>query len=172
MSSSEKEEKLYDENLCVDIEDEENRKKTWDSVYYNNTIKQLSKIYSSLNENNSVRQSEKIQTESIDEATERLKLDSEAIHSYTANVEADIELKKKYATWFIVIFVIQLLAFNVIFILVGARVLKFTENTLNIFIVGGFAEIISLITIIIKYLFRDNFSKSLSDILEKNKTDK
>ncbi len=50
--------------------------------------------------------------------------------------------------------------------------LTYTEKTLNIYVGGGLIEVISLIAIIVKYLFKDNISLSLNSILEKNKKNK
>lgn len=112
------------------------------------------------------------EAEPFDEKVERLKLDSEAIHSFTKNIDDLVSLRKKYAYWLIGIFAAQLLFFNIIFILTGCGVLQYSERSLNIFISGSVIEIISLIMIVTKYLFSDQLSRSLKDILEKNKVDK
>ena len=60
---------------------------------------------------------------------------------------------------------------NVIFILRGVNVLIFEDTTFNIFITATIAEIFSLVTIIVKYLFTDNLSQLLSNILTGVKED-
>lgn len=146
--------------------------KEYNDIYYNNTIKKLSDIYSSLREQDLAKDKEEVKSESIDEAVERLKLDTEVIHSFTENAQDDRALKKKYAKILIWLLFIQLVFFNGIFILCGLGILNYTEKTLNIYIGGGLLEIISLVAIIVKYLFKDNISLSLNNILEKNKKNK
>lgn len=162
---------VYIDNLDYDDENED-FSKTWNDVYYRNTIDELSNIYNSLKDEQSVQEPDIHNSESLDEATERLKLDGEAIHSFTENVKSDIALKNKYASKFLWIFIIQMAVFYGVFIAVGLGILKFDELTLRLFVSGGFIESIAIIKIIVQYLFQDNFSKSLSDILEKNKKNK
>ena len=162
---------VYIDNLDYDDENED-LSKTWNDVYYRNTINELSNIYNSLKDEQSIQEPTIHDSESLDEAAERLKLDGEAIHSFTDNVKSDIALKNKYASKFLIIFAVQMIVFYGVFIAVGLNKLKFNEFTLRMFITGGFVESIAIIKIIVQYLFQDNFSKSLSDILEKNKKDK
>lgn len=140
--------------------------------FYKNTINELSNIYDTLDDDKIIRRDQSAAIESVDEAAIRLGLDSDAIHAYTDDVENNIFLKKKYANKFIWIFILQLISFNGIFIATGLHVLSFDPNTLNIFVAGGFIEVVALMKIIIQGLFEQDFNKSLKDILEKNKKDK
>lgn len=146
--------------------------KELNDIYYNNTIKKLSDIYSSLREQDIAKEKEDVKGESIDEAAERLKLDTEVIHSFTENAQEDRNLKKKYAIILVWLLFIQVIFFNSVFILCGLGILNYSEKILEIYIGGGLIEIVSLVSIIVKYLFQDNISVSLNNILEKNKKDK
>ena len=60
---------------------------------------------------------------------------------------------------------------NVILILRGANILVFSDTTFNIFVTATIAEVFTLVTIIVKYLFTDNLTKLLSNILTEVKED-
>lgn len=79
--------------------------------------------------------------------------------------ENDNNLKKTYSLILVIILGIQLIIMNVIFILKGANVLEFNDTTFNLFITATIAEIFTLVTIIVKYLFTDKLTNLLSDIL-------
>lgn len=130
----------------------------------------LDDIFSSVKKEDKAKPEEK--AENVDERIERFKLDSEVIHTFTDGIKGDRKLKKGYAITLIVIFIIQLLVFNVIFVLCGREILTYNTTTLNIYITGGIIEVVALIKIIVSYLFKDNMTESLKSILEKNKTDK
>ena len=131
----------------------------------------VNNIFDEVTQDDKVKASDE-EAEPFDEKVERLKLDSEAIHSFTKNIDDLVSLRKKYAYWLIAIFILQLILFNIIFILIGCGILQYSERSLNIFISGSVIEIISLITIVTKHLFSDQLSQSLKDILEKNKVNK
>lgn len=151
---------------------EEDIDATYNDLYYRTTIDKLSQIYGSLEEEKLVRENEYPEKESFSEAKERLQLDSEVIHSFTANVDEDRKLRKGYAKILIWLLFIQLLFFNGVFVACGLEKLAYEESTLRLYIGGGLLEIVSLVAIIVKYLFKDNVSMSLNSILEKNKKDK
>lgn len=108
----------------------------------------------------------------FDERLRRYELDEEVVHTFTDNAKEDRNLKKTYAFWLLVFFVLQLIAFNTVFIFKGLDKLSYDANTFNIYVMSGVVEIISLITIIVKYLFKDNITEALNNVLEKNKKDK
>lgn len=168
----------YEENACaLDLEDynedeDFDEQKLFSTYFYKKNIDELTNIYDSLDSESSITKDTEMKAESIDETVERFKLDSEVIHSFTDNAKDDRELKKKYAFWLITILFIQMIIFNGIFIFNGLGKLTYTETVLNIYIGGGLIELISLVTIIVKYLFKDNISSTLNSILEKNKKDK
>ena len=80
--------------------------------------------------------------------------------------------KNKWQVYLIVILVIQLLFMNTTLVLKGLNILQFSDNVFNIFITGTILEVFSLITIIVKYLFTDNLTKLLSNILTEAKEEK
>jgi hypothetical protein len=68
--------------------------------------------------------------------------------------KSDIELKKKYAHWFIWILLAQLLVMNVVFVAVGLHWLCFDEPSyLQIYMSGTLAEVFGIVFLITKYLF-------------------
>lgn len=89
----------------------------------------------------------------------------EIANIFTQRSKNDNQLKEKYAEKLIKILVSQLVGMNIIFILRGINVLTFSDTTFNIFIAATIAEVFSLVTIIVKYLFTDNLTKLLSNIL-------
>lgn len=130
----------------------------------------LNDLFKQTNDQEKIKSDEEPVT--FDERIKRFELDSEAIHIFTQNAELDRHLKKRYAFWVLLFLGLQLIAFNVIFILIGCNVIKYNENTINLYVTGGIIEIISLVAVIINYLFKDNISKSLNNVLEKNRTNK
>lgn len=135
----------------------------------NNT--ELNYIFNSVKDESPIK-TEKIESITMDEAKARLTLDSDVIHTFTNVIEKDQELKSKYAIGLIVAFIIQLIAYNFIFFLVGLGKLKFGEITLDLYVTGGIIEVIATIKIIVSYLFKDNITEPLKHVLEKNKTNK
>lgn len=90
---------------------------------------------------------------------------------FTDRSKNDNDLKKKYSKILIGILIVQLLFMNVIFILYGAGVLHFKDSTFNLFIRATIAEVFTLVAIIVRYLFTDNLTKLLSNILTEVKED-
>lgn len=60
---------------------------------------------------------------------------------------------------------IQLLATNVIFVLVGMNILKYSNFTINLYVSSCIVEIITLVTIIVNYLFSDK-NKSMDNMVK------
>ena len=162
---------LYSEKDLYDCEDVNDDEFFSQQIANKNYDSKLKGIFKNLDSNN-VMVGDKFESLPIDETKERLLLDSDVIHAFTDVIEKDQDLKSKYAKWLIIIFAIQLVAFNLIFILVGLRVLKFSEITLDLYVGGGIIEVIATIKIIVSYLFKDNITESLKNILEKNKSNK
>ena len=100
--------------------------------------------------------------------TKKWDMNDKIIKLFSNNIEKDTQLKGKYAVILIIILIFQLVALNVIFLLKGFNIIKYSDSTLNIFITGGIAEIFFLVRTIVKYLFRDNITDSLNIILERN----
>ncbi len=80
----------------------------------------------------------------------------------------DNNLKKTYSKILIGILISQLIVMNIIFILKGAGVLQFADTTFNIFITATIAEVFTLVTIIVKYLFTDKLTDLLGNLLNDN----
>ena len=59
------------------------------------SIKKLTDIFDSL-KNGEKLKDEKVKTESLNEAKERLVLDSEVIHTFTKGIESDQKIKRIY----------------------------------------------------------------------------
>lgn len=98
------------------------------------------------------------------------------VNVFKERTKNDNNLKKTYSKILIGILISQLIIMNVVFILKGAKVLDFADTTFNLFITATIAEVFTLVTIIVKYLFTDKLTDLLSGILsddEKvNKNDK
>ena len=62
-------------------------------------------------------------------------------------------MRKLYANWLMGAMSIQVVAINVIFVLIGCGVLKFEQWTANTFVTATFAEISALVLLVVKYLF-------------------
>lgn len=131
-----------------------------------------------------------IKSDTIEEVTESLERDEKSVDIeeyiaknkwqvykniadiFTKRSENDNKLKKTYSLILVIILVVQLVAMNVIFILRGSNVLVFSDGTFNLFISATIAEVFTLVTIIVKYLFTDNLTNLLNDILTDTKIDK
>lgn len=77
----------------------------------------------------------------------------------------DNDLKKKYSKTLIKILISQLIIMNIIFVLKGLNILHFSDTTFNIFISATIAEVFTLVTIIVRYLFTDNLTELLKNLL-------
>ena len=62
-------------------------------------------------------------------------------------------MRKRYANWLIGTMSVQVVVINLIFVLIGCGVLKFEPWTANTFVMATFAEISTLILLVVKYLF-------------------
>lgn len=83
----------------------------------------------------------------------------------------DNELKKKYSKILIGILILQLIVMNLIFILKGLSILNFADTTFNLFITATIAEVFTLVTIIVRYLFTDNLTELLKKLLSDENKD-
>lgn len=95
-------------------------------------------------------------------------VNNKVVKLFEENAKEDRELRRKYAKYLIIILAIELVFLNIIFILFGCGVLKYSEIVFDLFITGGIAEIFVLIKTIIKHLFKDNLTDALNTILETN----
>ena len=90
---------------------------------------------------------------------------------FKGRTENDNKLKKTYSLILVIILGIELVVMNVIFILKGANVLNFSDTTFNLFITATIAEVFTLVTIIVKYLFTDKLTDLLINILSDDRND-
>lgn len=65
----------------------------------------------------------------------------------------DRNLRSRYATWLMVALTIQMIAINVVYVLMGSGVLSYEPWTANTFIMAVFAEMAALVYLVVKYLF-------------------
>lgn len=82
--------------------------------------------------------------------------------------ELERDQRGKYADWFKWVLVIQLIAINIAFFLIGRGCLYFDQWTVNIFIVSVFGEIMGIVLIIVKYLFTST-SKEMIELIKEQK---
>jgi hypothetical protein len=102
----------------------------------------------------------------LQELEERSKHLATIIESWEEQQTQDREMRKKYANWLMYGMGVQVLAINVIFVLIGCRVLTFEPWTANTFIMAVFAEIASLVLLFVKYLFPETSDKIL-DLIDR-----
>lgn len=107
-----------------------------------------------------------------DESRAKWGANNKIIDLYSKNATKDRDLKDKYALIFVILLIIQLVVVCVVFILVGANILKYDEIVLNIFVSGSLLEIFAIVRIIVKYLFNDNLSEPLKIILKSSNSDR
>ncbi len=87
-------------------------------------------------------------------------LDPERKRLNNKDFEAEINLKKSYGKWFLVILALQLLIMNGVFIGVGGGWLKFDEPlTLQLYMGGTMTEVFGLVLVVTRYLFKRRLSE-------------
>ena len=89
----------------------------------------------------------------LQDIQERTKHHRTIIAVWKQQQDQDRKMRKLYANWLIGAMVVQVVAINVIFVLIGRDVLKFESWTANTFVMATFAEISALVLIVVKYLF-------------------
>jgi hypothetical protein len=82
----------------------------------------------------------------------------------------DRKMRERYATYLMVAMGIQSLVVNIVFVLVGCGVLTFEPGTTKTFIVSVFAEIASMVLIVVKYLFTPSSDRVLQLLRATKKT--
>lgn len=108
----------------------------------------------------------------IDEVQKKWLMNDKIVDLFAQNIEKDQKLREKYAIILVTMLGITLIALITIFILVGCGILNYSDTTFNIFVTGGIAEIFALVSVIVKYLFKDNLTQALTIILENNNQQK
>ena len=92
---------------------------------------------------------------------ERAKHHRTIVNAWKNQQDQDRKMRKLYATWLMVVMSIQIVAINVIFILIGCKVLMFEPWTANTFVMAVFTEIGALVLLVVKYLFPATSDKIL-----------
>lgn len=75
------------------------------------------------------------------------------VNAWKKQQEQDRELRSRYARWLMLALAVQAVLVNVVFVLLGTRVLTVEEWTARTFIAAVFAEIAAMVLVIVKYLF-------------------
>lgn len=89
----------------------------------------------------------------IQDIQERVKHHRTIVNAWKQQQDQDRKMRKMYANWLMGVMSVQVVAINVIFVLIGCGVLKFEQWTANTFLTATFAEITALILLVVKYLF-------------------
>jgi hypothetical protein len=92
---------------------------------------------------------------------ERGKHQRTIVNVWKQQQDQDRQMRKLYATWLMVAISVQVVAINVILILLGCGVLKLEQWTANTFVMAAFAEISALVLLVVKYLFPATSDKVL-----------
>jgi len=94
------------------------------------------------------------------------------IEAWEKQQTQDRDLRKKYADWLMYGMGAQILVINVVFVLLGLKVLAFEQWTANTFIMAVFVEISALVLLVVKYLFPHTSDKVLEliDRLKRERT--
>ena len=75
-------------------------------------------------------------------------------------------MRKLYATWLMSADEVQVVAINVIVVLIGCGLLKFEPWTAKTFVMAVFAEVSALVLLVVKYLFPATSDKIL-DLIDR-----
>lgn len=127
----------------------------------------LDNVFDTLNESEIANDKiEYEQVQSVDKIKHYLKTQGKVTDAFTNNAKTDRSLKKIYGGCLLFLLIIQLIAVNVIFVLGGLNILKYSDTTFNIFITGSLIEIAVIVRIVVKYLFTDNISKTFNNMME------
>ena len=97
---------------------------------------------------------------------ERKKHRRTIIEVWKRQQDQDRAMRKQFAMWLLIMMGVQVVAINVIFILIGRAVLKIEVWTANTFVMAAFAEIGALVLLVVKYLFPTP-SDRLLDLLDR-----
>ncbi len=89
----------------------------------------------------------------LSDIQERVKHHRTIVNAWKQQQDQDRKMRKLYASWLIGAMSVQVVAINVIFVLIGCSVLRFEQWTANTFVMATFAEISALVLLVVKYLF-------------------
>jgi hypothetical protein len=105
----------------------------------------------------------------LQDIQERGKHHRTIVSAWKQQQDQDRKMRKLYATWLMIAMSAQVVAVNVIFVLIGCGVLKFEPWTANTFVMAVFAEISALVLLVVKYLFPATSDKIL-DLIDRFRT--
>ena len=114
--------------------------------------------------------------EEINGEAEQRVIESEASYSrYTGylleaqikEIKENIILKKIYTKIFLIIMIEELIFINIIVLLQGLGLMKLDKSIFNVFLIGVFTQIVSIITIIFNNIFPKDHDKNLIDFHKK-----
>lgn len=100
------------------------------------------------------------------EATDKSHKLHAILTSWAIQNSEERQLRKLYAVCFAIMLTIQIASMNIVFLLVGFQILAITETQFNVFFVSMFGEIIALVLIVTKYLFRKEGDTNFIDIIK------
>ncbi len=89
----------------------------------------------------------------LQDIQERGKHHRTIINTWKNQQNQDRSMRKLYATWLMIAMSVQIVAINLIFVLIGCSILKFEPWTANTFVMAVFAEISALALLVVRYLF-------------------
>ncbi|WP_415942626.1 hypothetical protein [Mitsuokella multacida] len=93
-------------------------------------------------------------------------ISSQIIETWKTQHDSDIELRRKYAKYLLIILAIESALMLGIFFGIGMRWLVYTETTVQLFLTLSVGQIIGAIYIIVKYLFSKDSHVILRDIAD------
>ena len=99
---------------------------------------------------------------------ERTKHHRTIIKVWKQQQDQDRQIREIYAKWLIGVMVVQVVAINIIFVLIRLSVLEFEPWTANTFVMATFAEISALVLLVVKYLFPTSADRIL-DLIDRFK---
>lgn len=155
-----------DEDIIIEEDDDTSLNEDVQALLENNKQEELkeevNEIFEDLDNSTNVTKaysSEKSQ--SVDTIKNNFKLQNKVVNAHCDNITSDIKIKKDYSTILLVMLAIQFIILDGVFVFAGLGILKYSDISLNLFITAGLIELIGLVAIIVKYLFKDNTTESL-----------
>lgn len=160
-------EKIYnDEDMAIEEQDVTSISEDVQALLENSKEEELKEEVNEIiddldNSKNATKASNNEKSQSVDTIKNNFKLQNKVVNAHCDNITSDIKIKKTYSTILLIMLAIQFVILDGIFIFAGIGILKYSDVSLNLFITAGLIELIGLVTIIVKYLFKDNTTESL-----------
>lgn len=114
--------------------------------------------------------------EDVNEEYEQRQIQERAINSkYRADllmaqlkeIQENIDLKKMYTKIFIKIMIDELMFINIIVLLQGFDVMQLDKSIFNVFLIGVFTQIVSIVVIIFNNIFPKDHDKNIIEFHKK-----